>query len=362
MDNFTIANTDTVHLQYSTQWFHGNWTDFSTQPPTNVSLLSSDDLQAQLVLRFPSPATGFYYYGMKRSGGGSYRICIDCDPNQPAGPFYTVDAWNKTDDGHNPPVVLYSNLTLSNDFHTIVLQNTNDTRGHPQGVSQITLQQFVITSPKVLSPTVTVIGTGAAITATTSPGPTSTGASVTSSTTNPGIIAGSVVGALVVLALLLGVGLWVFRRRRTSIPPSIEVAPAIQEGTEPDPFVVRPSQPPQSKFSRTFDRLGPSFVADSGIMTGNQRFFNPASSNSGTVTSSRSQTALFPSRPYIPHPHTALDAGPVPPSEDGDTLPPDYAQVFVSRAAGSQSHPADDATPHRTSEPASSTSLDLKQT
>ena len=72
MNNLTIENTDTVHLYYSTQWFHGmslgvmfkafefakphskgNRTDFSTQPPTNVSLLSSDDVHTQLVLTFP---------------------------------------------------------------------------------------------------------------------------------------------------------------------------------------------------------------------------------------------------------------------------------------------------------------------
>ena len=47
-------------------------------------------------------AIGFFYYGIKRSQGGLYGICIDCTPGAPN--FIHVDAFNATDDGHNPPV------------------------------------------------------------------------------------------------------------------------------------------------------------------------------------------------------------------------------------------------------------------
>lgn len=48
------------------------------------------------------PANAFYYYGMRRSRGALYAICIDCDPNKPI--FESIDAVNATDDGTNPPV------------------------------------------------------------------------------------------------------------------------------------------------------------------------------------------------------------------------------------------------------------------
>lgn len=47
-------------------------------------------------------AVGFRFYGMKRSKGALFGICVDCDPNNLA--FKDVDAFDPTDNGQNPPV------------------------------------------------------------------------------------------------------------------------------------------------------------------------------------------------------------------------------------------------------------------
>jgi hypothetical protein len=47
-------------------------------------------------------AVGFRFYGMKRSHGALYGICVDCDPNNLI--FKDVDAFDATDNGKNPPV------------------------------------------------------------------------------------------------------------------------------------------------------------------------------------------------------------------------------------------------------------------
>jgi len=85
-------------------------------------------------------ATAIYYFAPKRSHGGLYAICIDCDPNAPQ--FQTIDAFNATDDGQSPPVVLFSKTWPTPAVHRVLLTNQNDTRFNPSGNSQITLDQF----------------------------------------------------------------------------------------------------------------------------------------------------------------------------------------------------------------------------
>ena len=54
------------------------------------------------LVAFPQQAVAFHYYGIPRSNGGLYGICIDCDPNDMR--FETVDALDQSDNGQNPPV------------------------------------------------------------------------------------------------------------------------------------------------------------------------------------------------------------------------------------------------------------------
>ena len=47
-------------------------------------------------------AIGFFYYGIKRSQGGLYGICIDCTPGAPN--FIPVDAFNASATSVSLPV------------------------------------------------------------------------------------------------------------------------------------------------------------------------------------------------------------------------------------------------------------------
>jgi len=71
-----------------------------TSPLTLVRILYFHPLP--LVWHYTAPIVGFYYFGIKRSRGGFYQICIDCYPDNPQ--WLDIDGVNSTDDGHNPPV------------------------------------------------------------------------------------------------------------------------------------------------------------------------------------------------------------------------------------------------------------------
>lgn len=104
-------------LKYEGFWFHeGTWNASSVGQTGTLS--SSNDPNANVTFvrcafcmfarclpprkTFPEAAVAFFYYGITRSRGGSYGICVDCDPN--ARNFETIDGVNLTDDGKNPPV------------------------------------------------------------------------------------------------------------------------------------------------------------------------------------------------------------------------------------------------------------------
>ncbi|KAJ8084811.1 hypothetical protein PM082_003588 [Marasmius tenuissimus] len=99
--NITYDNRDTNTLKYGPNWFHGGTWNASNTGQTGT-LSSSNDSNATVTFSFPIPAVAFHYFGMLRSNGGLYGICFDCDQKKPK--FQTIDAFNTTDDGKNPPV------------------------------------------------------------------------------------------------------------------------------------------------------------------------------------------------------------------------------------------------------------------
>ncbi|KAJ8084841.1 hypothetical protein PM082_003618 [Marasmius tenuissimus] len=138
--NITYDDRDIINLKYGPKWFHdGTWNASSVGQ--SGTLTSANDLDANVTFNFPEPAIAFYYFGIKRSQGGLYGICIDCDPNKPD--FQTIDAFNATDDGKNPPVVLFSKRFDPPAQHVVILRNQEDSRG-PKGNSQITIDRFVL--------------------------------------------------------------------------------------------------------------------------------------------------------------------------------------------------------------------------
>ncbi|KAK7040158.1 hypothetical protein VNI00_009964 [Paramarasmius palmivorus] len=194
-------------LNYTTDWYQGYYN--ATSVHESGTLASANSLAARVTFDFPEPAVGFYYYGILRSGGGSYGICFDCNPDTPN--YETIDGVNRTDNGQNPPVVLYSRTFSTPELHRVILTNRRDDR-FANGTSQITLARFELEVP-VNGPQSSSQGTSSSLE--TSP------SSVTSTPANPsrsrniGAIAGGVLGGCAgLLALLAMLCIWLRRRRR----------------------------------------------------------------------------------------------------------------------------------------------------
>ncbi|KAJ8084853.1 hypothetical protein PM082_003630 [Marasmius tenuissimus] len=136
--NVTFSNRD-LYLHYENGWeTKGKW----SSPQASGTMSFSDRLNSKVTFTFPQPAVAFYYYGLRRARGGLYGICIDCDPENMR--FETVDALDRSDDGQNPPVVLFSRTFDKPGTHIVVLTNLKDTRYNPSGESQITVTRFVL--------------------------------------------------------------------------------------------------------------------------------------------------------------------------------------------------------------------------
>ncbi|KAF5330702.1 hypothetical protein D9619_005965 [Psilocybe cf. subviscida] len=151
---------------YSGSWFtDGTWTASNGQSGT---LSSTNDQSASVKFTFPIAATEFRYYGMKRSNGGLYGICVDCDPNNPS--FDTrIDAFDPTDNGQSPPSLLFSQKFSSPSVHVVIIHNEPDSRGQPSGNSQLTLDRFELDVPVAPANTVTVVQTSDAVTTVVQP-------------------------------------------------------------------------------------------------------------------------------------------------------------------------------------------------
>lgn len=240
--NITIDDRNTSIIKYtSNTWFlEGSYNASATGESGTLS--STDDPNANLTFVFPQPAVAFYYFAMKRSGGGLYKICIDCDPNDRV--YTDVDAYNATDDGHNPPSVLYSQEWDTPTTHEVILQNTEDDRYG--NATQITLDRFVLTilDDSVTDPTSSSASSSTShIWSASSTGATSTSsataAAAAGKTNNAGVIAGSVVGALAFLVFGSVFLWWWFRgRHRTSAEGSSAV-----RLTQPEPYMQHPHAP-----------------------------------------------------------------------------------------------------------------------
>ncbi|KAK0189814.1 hypothetical protein F5146DRAFT_884133, partial [Armillaria mellea] len=124
--NITFDNTQTGILKYGGLWTHNGSYNASNVGDTGT-LSFTKDLTANVTFTFPQSANAFYYYGIRRCCGGQYNICIDCD-DLDSFILEKVDAVDKTDDGKNPPVVLFSKHFDTPGVHTITLSNHHDKR------------------------------------------------------------------------------------------------------------------------------------------------------------------------------------------------------------------------------------------
>jgi len=212
--NVTYDDRDPI-LDYSPGWFRTGTYNASSVGQTGTLASSSITTGVNVTFVFPTPATDFFYFGIKRCCGGLYYICIDCDPNKPE--YITINAVDPTDNGQNPPVVLFSKNFGVAGVHEVILMNEPDPAGVPAGNSQITLDRFEITVPDPDTPSTTT-ATTSLFTASTSLsiGATPTASPASSSSPLPEIL-GGILGGLVLLLILAGIFFFLRRRARRPI-------------------------------------------------------------------------------------------------------------------------------------------------
>ncbi|KIY48416.1 hypothetical protein FISHEDRAFT_73614 [Fistulina hepatica ATCC 64428] len=360
--NVTYDDRDHTVLDYEGYWFLTGTYNASSVHETGT-LSSTDVFGSNVTFVFPTPATAFFYYGIKRCCGGSYLICIDCDPNDML--WQTIDGVNRSDDGKNPPVVLYSKTFDTAGVHEVILKNQNDTRF---GASQMTLDRFVITavddstSANSTTSTTTSSSTYAGASLSSSSSASSSGSSVPYGAIIGGVVAGIALIVLLVLAIFC-------TRRRTqsdlSEPQPLERVQAMPHPLRPYTIDHTPqpslSSTPSSQTCLTakygYGRLDRS--RDSTLQTPAALYIPEAemryhpeggllvSSGGGIGTlrsaSTRTTSSGANASPTSPRRRRRRerDAGPAPlVEEEEEVLPPEYTQVFprrrTTRAAVSQ--------------------------
>ncbi|KAJ7111526.1 hypothetical protein C8R43DRAFT_961986 [Mycena crocata] len=285
--NVTYDDRDSI-LNYSPNWFRtGTYNATSVgQTGTLASSQLTDGVNVTFV--FPSSIPFFISASMKRCCGGSYLICIDCDPNDRK--FITINAVDTSDNGQNPPVVLYSQKFSTPGVHEVILMNQPDLAFG--GNSQITLDRFELTVPDPaaiqsasVAPTSTSLNIASSIpSAGASLGQSSTAPSTASEYLAP--ILGGVLGGVATLLIL--VLIWLLVRRRSRRRPLYNEEQT-SGGDNQQQSLWRQS-------TATWVTV-------------------PATVNSTTLSSNTSRREQ--------------DAGLIVSSEDTlDTLPPEYGQVF----------------------------------
>ncbi|KAK0433974.1 hypothetical protein EV421DRAFT_1360939 [Armillaria borealis] len=333
--NNTYDDRLTDVLKYAGSWFNTGTYNASSVGDSGT-LSSSNDPTANVTFVFPVPANAFYYYGMRRSRGGLYAICIDCDPNKPI--FETIDAVNATDDGTNPPVILFSRSFEQPGTHEIILTNQNDTR-FSGGNSQITLDRFVLQVVDNSAPesSTSTSGSSTSSSATSSTAPAASQSTIISSSKPPiGTIVGGVVGGIAAISLCLII--WFFMRRHhraqqehNDIDTSLYTSPY-----QPSPFTLprentsTPSDRPRGHIRTPTTYTTTDTTPDhpsrraNGASVATKALASDASSGRARASSSR-----MASSERLPRRET--DAGRIDVDDDDDdfaTLPPGYEDIF----------------------------------
>ncbi|KAK0194610.1 hypothetical protein F5146DRAFT_444345 [Armillaria mellea] len=327
--NITIENTELEFLKFA-----GSWTVNGLYNANNVdgtgTLSLTKDQTANVTFTFPEAANAFYYYGMGRCCGGLYAICIDCDFDSPTSSFESIDAVNRTDDGKNPPVVLYSKTFDTPGVHKIILTNQKDTR-FSGGNSQLTVDRFVIQvedgSTSASESSTTSIATSS-ISVTSSITPEASQSSTTSSTTSKmpiGAIVGGVLGAITAI-LLCFIVQWFFMRRRHHPQHSTQPehdntnSSFYSSPYQYSPFIVPYTNTPTAYTSdhTSRKRNRTSVVVGASVLNSSSGHTHPSSSRMASGSGE-----------HLPRRET--DAGRIDVDDDGGdlrTLPPGYEDTF----------------------------------
>ncbi|KAK1229297.1 hypothetical protein PQX77_007642 [Marasmius sp. AFHP31] len=332
--NVTYDDRDTNNLKYGPNWFQdGIWTASNVGQTPTGTLSGANNLDATVTFEFPMPAVAFYYFGMLRSKGGLYGICIDCNPNKPS--FQDVDALDVGDDGKSPPVALFSKRFDTPAQHVVILRNQNDTRVVPEGNSQITIDRFVL---EVVDDSLPVI-----------PSPSPSLTSDTDKLGPPvGTIVGGAIGGFLLTIIMIVTGIYYWHRRKQQLA-SVHDNLSADDSEASYPTIV------------PYPVMHPSISKGERPKAGQ---LNPISQQPPSPTPSSGSTTIvkyfrFRSREgqcqvsvgQRPERQREADAGPIASEDEESTLPPLYEQVFQ---AGPSNRPPPRQEPNRQSQPSAS--------
>lgn len=321
--NTTYDDRLTDVLEYAGPWFNTGTYNASSVGDSGT-LSSSNDPTANVTFVFPVPANAFYYYAIRRCCGGLYAICIDCDPNKPI--FESIDAVNATDDGKNPPAILFSKTFDQPGIHEIILTNQKDPRFN--GSSQITLDRFVLqvvdngaaagssTTTSELSTSSTSPSTTSS--ATSSTAPAASQSTIISSSKPPiGAIVGGVVGGTAAISLCFIIWFLMRRHHHAMQERNFPGSSSHTSPYHPSPFIL-----PQDTSTDTTSEY--TSRRTNGVSVATKALTSDASSGRAPASSS-----LMTSSERLPRRET--DAGRIDVDDDDDdfaTLPPGYEDVF----------------------------------
>ncbi|SJL10697.1 uncharacterized protein ARMOST_14089 [Armillaria ostoyae] len=351
--NITYDDTETDFLKYV-----GSWTNNGDYNASNVgetgTLSSTKDPTGNVTFIFPgeiatySCENGTYPFSQSRLThsttmvfvgvvGGWYAICIDCDFDSPTSNFEPVDAVNRTDDGKNPPVVLYSKTFDTPGVHKIILTNQKDTR-FQGGNSQLTVDRFVIqveddsasasVSSALVSSTTSIATSSISVTSSIAPEASQSSTSSSTTSKSPiGAIVGGVLGGIAAISLCFII--WFFMRRRHHTQHSTQIEHSNMNTslyTSPyqySPFIVPRTNTPTA------------YTVTDATSDRTSRKTNRASVVAGASVSNSSSGRAHPSSSRMVSserlPRRETDAGRIDIDDDGDdlrTLPPGYEDIF----------------------------------
>ncbi|KAK0209011.1 hypothetical protein DFS33DRAFT_494960 [Desarmillaria ectypa] len=330
--NYTYDDTLTNVLKYVGSWTNNGSYNASNAGDSTGTLSSTKDPTANVTFIFPVPANAFYYYGIRRCCGGLYAICIDCDFDSPN--FELIDAVNRTDDGKNPPVILYTKSFDTPGIHKVTLTNQNDTRFG--GNSQLTLDRFVLqvedNSASTSESLTSTSEASSSISATSLIVPAASQSTTTSSFASEppiGAIVGGVLGGIAAISLCLIIWSFIRRSHRT------------QHRTQPEHNDVNtsphtsPHQYSPFILPRPNTHTPTTYTVTDTASDYTSRKTNEASVAAGPSVSNAPSGRGHPSSSRAASseclPRRETDAGRIDVDDDGDdfgTLPPGYEDIF----------------------------------
>ncbi|KAK0219641.1 hypothetical protein EDD85DRAFT_1028761 [Armillaria nabsnona] len=334
--NITYDDRETDFLKYVGAWINNGDYNASNVPGDTGTFSYTKDPAGNVTFIFPESANAFYYYGFVRCCGGLYAICIDCDFDSPTSNFEPIDAvTNRTDDGKNPPVVLYSKTFDTPGVHKIILTNQKDTR-FQGGNSQLAVDRFVIQaeddSASASVSSTTSIASSTSVTSSITP--EASQLSTTSSTTSKspiGAIVGGVLGGIAAILLCFIVRFFMRRRHHTQHSTQLEHSNVNTSlYTSPLPYQYSPRIVPRSNTHTPIAFTVMDVTSDLA-----SRKTNRTSVATGASVSNSSSGRTHPSSSRMASserlPRREIDAGRIDIDDDGDdlrTLPPGYEDIF----------------------------------